>query len=140
MEPGVPFCEGPLGDVLGDLLEAQSKREQRPVPPEMLAYPLAFLWRETLPAARAMRNWLDENVPDGDDDYWFANRVVRAMLVEAKRGNVSTETPVNYLELLADEGLKLDEAHIQPFLEKLMAFLNSQPIWTNNGWAPSEMQ
>ena len=105
----------------------------------MLDYPLALLWRMTLPAARALRGWFDENVPDGKDDYDYADRMLDMFVSEVKWGEVGNAAVSNYLAILEDAGCVMDDARLSEFLRLLTDFVNSQPIWPNNGWAPDEL-
>ena len=120
-------------------LEEQDGKDPYPVPSELLTYKLCLLWRATLPAARALRNWFDENVPDNKDDYTFADPLVMNFLDKAREGGIGAKVLRDYIEILERAGMMLDEAHAKPFFNLLKELVNTQPIWTNNGWPPNEL-
>lgn len=131
--------EGPLQGLLEDYLDEQNGKAPRPILSEMLDYPVASLWRVAQPGAQALRAWFDENVPDGSDDYGYADSMVLKFVNEVKWGVIGADAITNYLGILEDAGSTIDEAHLQSFLNVLTEFMNSQPIWPNNGWAPNEL-
>ena len=139
IDPGAPLIQGSLGESLDSLLVLQGDKEPRPVPPAMLECPIPALWREELPAARELRNWLDGHVPDGSDEYRFADRMVSELCDEARWGSGDASSPALYQDILADEGLVLGEEDAGALLDCLTAFLDEQPTWPNNGWSFGEL-
>ncbi|MGI6221083.1 MAG: hypothetical protein ACOYIP_04335 [Coriobacteriales bacterium] len=136
--PDSPFLQGPLDSILTSMLDDQSGMPPRPIPDEMLDQPVAAFWRESLPEAVEMRNWLETNAPEGQDAQQFASFALRDFVDEVKWGDVGQETVARYSKMLEDAGLKLDSAKTVDFLAVLQTFLNNQPIWPCNGWTPTE--
>ena len=131
--------EGPLDDFLDSLLYTQEDKPARPVDAAMLQSPHVALWRQQLPAAVALRDWLEANAPSGSDDQDFADRVMMEFGFEVKWGDVSDATLPRYIDILVDNVMALDDARTQAFLGLLVDYVNTQPIWPNNGWSPAEL-
>ena len=96
-------------------------------------------WKSSLPAVRAMRSYLDEHVPDGKDDYFFAEDVTAELVSAMSFGVAGTKSVDIYYSILEDYGLRLNEAHFMKVVDLLMNMSNAIPVWTNNGWAPNEL-
>ena len=96
-------------------------------------------WKGSLPAVRAMRSYLDEHVPDGKDDYFWAEDVTAELMSAMQIGIADTQSIDIYYRILEDYGLQLNEAHFMKVVDLLMNMSNALPTWTNNGWAPNEL-
>ena len=96
-------------------------------------------YRESLPATRALRKYLDEHVPDSQDDYLFADAVIEELIKYMSFGIVSGESVRTCLEILEQHGYSPDEAHLRKPIDLLMNMVNAMPTWANNGWAPREL-
>ena len=131
--------EGPFDDFLGSLLREQESKPPRPVEAAMLQLPHVVLWRQQLPAAVALHEWLEANAPSGSDAQDFAARVMMEFGFEVKWGDVSDATLPRYIDILIDNVMALDETRTQAFLGLLVDYVNTQPIWPNNGWSPAEV-
>lgn len=135
------MLEGPLDSLLTSLLRAHEGHAPRVPTPEMLAEPSLFFWKEKQPAARAMCAYLDEHVPDGEDDYYFADAVMEDLIEEAKWSGFGkpSESVKVFFDILEDHGFIPAEKQVQPLLNLWMNMCNGLPIWANNGWSPAEL-
>ena len=89
-----------------------------------------------LPSYLALRSFLDGHVPDGEDDYFFANRVL-AELVDMVRDECE---PGEIVGSMQEWGIGFDsEAQVNKVLELMMNLANDIPIRSNNGWSPNQM-
>ena len=133
------FLVGPLGP-LEAIVEHQKGKKPRPLEEGMLtSYDLAR-WKEALPATRALRDFLDNNVPDDANDYFYADKVIEELISFMSGGfQHGTKSIDVYFEILENNGFVADEAHLHRVIELLMNMANSIPCWTNNGWAPNEL-
>lgn len=117
-----------------DLLRRhQEKRELGPCPVDRsLAERDVIEWERALPQAVSLRNWLDAHVPEGENDYLFADDVID-QLIEA---HDPSDDPRAMARAAADLGLlTLSDDH-QGVVGRLMALSNALPCWANNGWPP----
>ena len=130
---------GPLGDLLKGLLAAQLQKDPRPADADMLKSFGLYSWKMRQPCVEKLRRFLDSNVPDGEDDYYYADNVIRDVLEEAKWGSVDADALQRYLAIMEKHRFVPDDDHVQPLLDCLMAVVNGLPVWPNNGWAPLEL-
>ena len=121
--------------MLQNLLKARQSKPVRHLEPEMAACNTLYDWELTLPEVQKLIGFLDANVPDDADDYFYADRVYDA-LEEMSRGGYP---PNAVLQYVSDEEIIPDKASLKPFLDILMNFLNAMPNWANNGWAPNDI-
>lgn len=136
--PDVYMMEGPITNLLRNLLKVQSAKEPRPVTDEMMSYGSLFSWRLAQPPARALRSFLDEHVPDDVDDYFFADGVMEGLVSEQMLGIAKGSVDV-FFRTLEDYGFIPDESQVQPLLTLWQNMCNGLPIWPNNGWSPNEI-
>ena len=131
---------GPL-EPLDDLMEMQSGKPVRHLEEGMLSSLALFVWKSARPAVLKLRNYLDENVPDSQNDYYYADAVIEDLIsymsFEISNG---PEMVNNLLEILESHGCVPNEAHLNRLIELLMNMYNSTPSWANNGWAPVELK
>jgi hypothetical protein len=128
-------CAGKLG-MLEDLLDAQRKTEPWPLPDALVQAKELDRWALTLPSARAFVQFLNENIPDGEDDYLFADDAFFEIVTYAPMGI----EPTFLVQMLADRGLAFDDMrHMNEMLGKLFNLINDLPCWPNNGWPPSAL-
>ena len=134
--------KGPLDSLLKGLLKQHEGKEPRPVPPEMMSPDLhsAFDWRYVQPPALALVDFLDEHIPDGADDYFYAEKVLEDVLEEQRWGTVGTSSVERYFDILDQNGLVVDESKMQKLLTLWQNLCNGLPCWPNNGWSPNELQ
>ncbi len=127
--------KAPLPPMLQNLLKARQSKPVRHLQPEMAECNTLYDWVLTLPEVQKLIGFLDANVPDDADDYFYADNVYET-LEEMSRGGYP---PNAVLEYVSDEEIIPDKASLKPFLDILMDFLNAMPNWANNGWAPNDI-
>ena len=88
-----------------------------------------------MPEVQKLIGFLDANVPDDANDYFYADNVYET-LEEMSRGGYP---PNAVLQYVSDEEIIPDKASLKPFLDILMNFLNAMPNWANNGWASNDI-
>ena len=122
-------------DVYRDyLLAEQAKRELRPL--DGLVCDDAFDRFYDMPAAVALRDYLDEHVPDDDDDYAYADRTMEDILELFYTGARASELPGD----LEDMGL-MDATDDPKSLVQLATNLyNALPAWQLCGWSEQELR
>ena len=129
------ICVGELG-MLENLLDEQRKTDPWPLPDNLVQAKELDRWALTLPSARAFVQFLNENIPDGEDDYLFADDVFSEIVMYAPMGIEATFL----VQMLADRGLDFDDMrHMNVMLGKLFNLINDLPCWPNNGWSPSSL-
>lgn len=97
---GEGVSAGDMG-LLGDLLQAREGKDPWPLPDELVQSGDLFKWVLALPSAQSFCQFLNENVPDGENDYFFAERIMED-IVEYGSGGIAPATLVQHL---ADQGL-----------------------------------
>ncbi|MDB1805699.1 SEC-C metal-binding domain-containing protein [Eggerthella lenta] len=116
------------------LLEEHAKNPPRPLDPSALQRDALGALFE-LSTVVQLRNFLDARVPDGEDDFFFADRVVEALVMGAMEGAGIQDLFAYVRELGLDACCEDDER-----LPKLITNVyNSLPSWENNGWSPQEL-
>lgn len=96
----------------------------------------AFGWKLRQPSALRLRNFLDAHVPDGENDCFYADRVLETLVVMLLEGYGAQEL-VGYLEDAGALPEDIDEAN--RVITLLNGLVNSLPNWENNGWSPYEL-
>ena len=137
-EPVVGFDGLNIGKLgfLEDLLAARAGKDPWKLPFDMVEAGDYLDWASDLPSARAFSQFLNENVPDGENDYTFADGLMEEVLMNASAG-VDHTALVQYL---ADRGLGFEDLrHANKMLGLLFALINDLPCWSNNGWPPSAL-
>ena len=82
-----------------------------------------------------LRNFIDERIPDGQDDFTFADLVVQELALTA----IESGSPDEVFRLCDDLGLHDCTTDIAR-LDRLVAnMFNAMPSWENNGWSPQEL-
>ena len=132
------FIEGPL-DPLEYVLAHQEGKPGRTLDEGLLSFEEVLQWKSSLPAVCTLRSYLDEHVPDGENDRTFADEVIDELVDFMAFGPGDAKTVRTYFEILEDHGLKPDEAHLKRLLDLLMNMTSAMPCWINNGWAPAEL-
>lgn len=87
------------------------------------------------PSVVRLRAFLDERIPDGQDDLTFADDVVYEMVMASIESG-SLEALFGYARDLGLEGCCADEDRLPTLVAN--AF-NAMPSWENNGWSPQEL-
>ena len=78
-----------------------------------------------------LRNFLDARVPDGEDDFFFADRVVEALVMGAMEG-AGIQDLFAYVRELGLDACCEDEERLPKLITNVY---NSLPSWENNGWS-----
>lgn len=108
---------------------------RRPLSPEMGEGGLLG-WMYSLPEAVALRDWLDEHVPDGQDDFEYADNALGS-LIRMRHGFPEGRQ----LLRAAEEKRLFDHTFDKRELVELLANLeDALPSWALNGWSPREMR
>ena len=137
-EPVVGFDGLNIGKLgfLEDLLAARAGKDPWKLPFDMVEAGDYLDWASALPSARAFEQFLNENVPDGENDYTFADALMEEILTNGSAG-VDVTALVQYL---ADRGLGFEDLrHMDKMLGLLFALINDLPRWDNNGWPPAAL-
>ena len=118
-------------------------REQRGKDPrvptaEMLARGSAFFWAMEQPPALSLRDFLDAHVPDDDNDYPFADRVIEELMSEVFWGQPQGSTQA-FFDILERNGFIPDESQLNQLVSLWTNMCNGLPNWPNNGWSPNEL-
>ena len=82
-----------------------------------------------------LRAFLDERVPDGQDDYTFADRVVEEIVL----GSIESGSLHEVFSYALGMGLEHCSADQERLTLLITNVFNSMPSWENNGWSPKEL-
>lgn len=119
--------------VLDLLNEHEAKHELGPCPLDpMLAEVDALEWQEQIPEARNLRSWLNAHVPDGENDYVYADDVIDQLLMARNE----SDDPNHLLKMANELRLFTLTNDTQAIVGRIMALWNALPSWRNNGWSP----
>lgn len=89
-----------------------------------------------LPAVKALRAFLDEHVPDGQNDLYFADRVLEEIEIMVQYECMGDD----YLDFLEGQGLAFGStSKMNQLLTLLSNAANDMPHWATNGWSPTEL-
>lgn len=117
-----------------DLVESQANLPMKPLSRTLLENSLIGELLDDENVVR-LRAYLDAHVPDGADDYAFADRVVEAVVMASIESGSLQEVFAYAMDLglerLAGEGERLTLLLTNAF--------NAMPSWENNGWSPQEL-
>ena len=86
-------------------------------------------------SALALRDFLDERVPDGENDYTFADHVVEDVV----RSALELGSLEEVFAFAVDLGLEHCCADERRLAQMLTNVYNAVPSWENNGWSPQEL-
>lgn len=143
MDEGV-FCdEGVYGgfseeslEVVRGLMREREGASARPLSDDMFAEASLFAWALKQPAVLSMRDFMDEHVPDGDNDYFFSERMLET-LYDMSHGGYRVHDALEFLEA---SGFFFDDDRLmKKELDLLSNLFNSLPRWDANGWTPNEL-
>ena len=119
------------------------KRELLESRREMPPKPLSRTLLENTPLGELLRNenvirlrsFLDERIPDGQDDYTFADAAAQEFVLTS----IETGSLEELYRLSEDLGIMdccADDSHLVRLVTNV---LNAMPSWENNGWSPQEL-
>ena len=120
-------------DYVKFLIEEHAKKERKPLEKALVEEtPLVFYGESA--EGRALRHFLDGMVPDGENDYYFAERVVDDLLFASVRSGLID----SMLGVLDRYGFPQDSPATVKMVRLVTNLYNSLPSWENNGWSPIE--
>ena len=142
MERNIADFRRMLEDELGNLdgmrhylAREHEKFSMRPLPPyspDADAFDVIF----DNPCIQMLISFLDERIPDGQDDYLFADRVVEELVLGAiEIGDVQAMHA--YTHQLGLDGCCADETRLRQLVANVY---DNVPSWENNGWSPREVR
>ena len=116
------------------LLESRAEVPPRPLSRTLLENtPLGELLRDE--SVTRLRKFLDERIPDGQDDYTFADLAAQEFALTAiEAGNL--EELYRLSEDLGLTNCSADETRLPRLATNVF---NAMPSWENNGWSPQEL-
>lgn len=91
-----------------------------------------YQWERSLPEAKAVRAWLDGHVPNGKNDYEYADSLVMRLIGSRE----DSPSPCNLVAVARRCGLFSHTFDSQELLELLVALEGALPSWHLNGWTP----
>lgn len=125
---------GRLDELLLYLVAEHERYAMRPLPADMLSGDaMSALLRA--PAAVAVRDYIDEHMPDGQDDFFYAESVVEEIVMLMIESGHS-EAPLEYVREL---GLLEGDSNRSKLPQLIEMLYNNVPSWENNGWSPREL-
>ncbi len=127
------ICFGELG-LLQNLLDARKGKEPWPLPAELVACLCLADWAQDLPSGRTFLQFINENIPDGENDLLFADRIFEGVVTMFCDG----VAPAKVVQWVADEGLGFEDMrHENELIGYMFNLCNDMPRWDNNGWPPA---
>ncbi|MBO4365734.1 MAG: SEC-C domain-containing protein [Eggerthellaceae bacterium] len=127
---------GELPAEIDDLFAVRESIRPRPISEEMATVGEYVQWARTRPAAIALRDYLDAHVPDGANDYIFADTMVDDLIVMS-----TSEYPMaNITDHLSRELVLSGVEQLGRIMELFTNLSNALPKWSNNGWSPNELR
>lgn len=116
------------------LVESQSNLPMRPLSRTLLENDvLTELFDD--PNVVRLRDYLDAHVPDGADDFTFADHAASEFALAAVESG-SLEALYSYASDLGLDGCIADDPRFALLVTNLY---NAMPSWENNGWSPQEL-
>ena len=127
------ICIGELG-LLQNLLDAREGKQPWPLPAELVAAPSLVDWAQDLPSGRAFLQFINENIPDGENDYLYADHIFEKVVIMFCDG----VAPAKVVQWVADQGLGFEDMrHENQLIGCMFNLCNDIPRWDNNGWPPA---
>ena len=116
------------------LLDARREVAPKPLSRTLLENaPLSELLRHE--SVERLRRFLNERIPDGQDDYSFADAAAQEFVLTS----IETGSLEELYRLAEDIGVLdccADETHLARLVTNVF---NAMPSWENNGWSPQEL-
>jgi hypothetical protein len=117
-----------------NLLEARQEVPPKPLSRTLLENtPLGELLRNE--NVTRLRRFIDERIPDGEDDYTFADRAAQEFVLTSIEAG-SLDELYRLSEDLGITGCCADETKLPRLATNVF---NAMPSWENNGWSPQEL-
>ncbi|MCL2632668.1 MAG: SEC-C metal-binding domain-containing protein [Coriobacteriia bacterium] len=117
------------------ILERHAQIERKPVDLDSLLTTTAIDQYLQLPQAIFVRDLLDANVPDDEDEYLFADEFLESFYLLTK-WDPSIEGIVRFFD---EWGIPLEVFESIGMFRAVIDFINHSPLWVNNGWSPAEL-
>ena len=116
------------------LLESRAEISAKPLSRTLLENtPLGELLRDE--SVNRLRRFLDERIPDGEDDYTFADMAAQEFALTSVESG-SLESLYRLSEDLGIADCCTDETKLPRLATNVF---NAMPSWENNGWSPQEL-
>lgn len=117
-----------------NLVEMRSQVTMKPLPRIVLEQDLltCLLYDKNVVA---LRSFLDERIPDGQDDYSFADRICDEIVFSS----IEVGSLEDIFDLLAETGLDRCCTDQRRLPQLVTNVFNAMPSWENNGWSPQEL-
>ncbi|MGI6755031.1 MAG: hypothetical protein ACOX4F_03310 [Atopobiaceae bacterium] len=132
-DDGYPGTE--LGPTLTQLLENRAHLPARPVPDSLFEHLTDYFgWSLAQPPMIELRRYLDNHVPDGEDDYSYADEILGYVL-ECLHVCMSAE---DIVWELYDRGVCPDQLSFDALEWLIAQVVDGMPNWACNGWSPKE--
>lgn len=116
------------------LVESQAAMPMKPLSRSLLENDIMGELLDN-PNVVRLRSFIDKHIPDGQNDYLFADRVVEELVMAAvETGNLQA-----IFAYVIDLGLmdaSLEDSRLPNLITNLY---NAMPSWENNGWSPQEL-
>ncbi len=116
------------------IVEVRSRMERKPLPASAVEgsiFPLLL----QLPAVKQLRDFYDAHVPDGEDDYLYADRMVEELICFSfDGGNIDY-----YLEEVQAQGRNDCAEDPELLLRLIENAWSAFPSWELNGWSSQEL-
>ena len=117
-----------------DLVESQTNLPMKPLSRTLLENDVFDELLDDESVVR-LRAFLDERIPDGQDDYSFADRVVE----EVALTSIEVGSLPEVFAYVASVGLERCSADEERLPILITNVYNAMPSWENNGWSPQEL-
>ena len=117
-----------------ELVESQGNLPMKPISRSLLENDVIGELLDN-PSVVRLRDFLDERIPDGQDDLTFADGVVYEMVLASIESG-SLQALFAYAMDLGLEGCSSDPDRLTVLITNLF---NAMPSWENNGWSPQEL-
>ena len=134
----VAFIDVFSGDVeeenIRTLIERQADKPKRPVTEDMLRHTFFSEWVAEIDAVQDLIAYLDEHVPDSQNDLRFADELVESVLADAQKPDFSPE----FAPYLKEYDFYATKAQVERFENLVAKALGVIPHWADRGWALNE--
>mgnify|MGYP001320255608 CR=1 FL=1 len=129
----------PRDSMVGKILAVQKGKDPYPLPEGVETAEDAYEWIYGLDACENLRRYFDEHVPDGENDFYFADAAIDDLMPLMQMGVQNAQSISSFMGVLEDRGYIPNKGMLQPTLDLLMGMANGVPVWSNNGWPPHEL-
>lgn len=128
------LIDGVDHNIVRDILHQQEGKPPCPPSEAIIEHGVATATMDA-PEAQALVAYLDEFVPDGQDDYTFATNAVRGII------NTARDLPdiERIFKILSDAGFVPTREQVGEMMPLIMELLKVIPKWTHNGWTARDV-